>query len=187
MKNIVISFFLLAAALAAAGEGLPDGWYKIGDGSMKGYEVFVEPDAGINGPGVRISKVDEVAARFGGVGQAISAEQYAGKTVRLTGFIRTEGVEDGHAGLWFRVDRGKDILLLDNMNDRGISGTQEWRAYESVLYVDPEATKMLFGALLTGKGSMQADQFSLEIVPDDTPTTKSAIGSKPTQPRNLDF
>ena len=61
MKNIVISFFLLAAALAAAGEGLPDGWYKIGDGSMKGYEVFVEPDAGINGSGVRISKVDEIA------------------------------------------------------------------------------------------------------------------------------
>ena len=187
MKKIVVGFFILASTLAAAGEGLPEGWYKIGDGSMEGYEVIVQPDAGINGSGVRISRVDEVDARFGGVGQAISAEKYAGKTVKLTGFIRTEGVDEGYAGLWFRVDRGKDILLLDNMNDRGVSGTREWQPYESILFVDPEATKLLFGALLTGNGTMQADQFSLQIVPDDTPTTRSVIVSQPAQPRNLDF
>lgn len=187
MKMTMCALLLSFAAVTAAAEGLPEGWYEIGSGSMDGYEVTVEPDAGINGSGVRVRKLDEAQSGFGGVGQAISAEEYAGKTVRLTGYIRTDGVDDGYAGLWFRVDRGKNILLLDNMRDRGVSGTQEWQAYESVVYVEPDATKMLFGALLTGTGTMQADQFSLEVVPDDTPTTASVIGGEPAKPRNLDF
>ena len=41
--------------------------------------------------------------------QAVRAEPYRGRRIRLSGFIRTEGANGG-AGLWMRVD-GTDAIL----------------------------------------------------------------------------
>jgi hypothetical protein len=87
--------------------------------------------------------------------------------------------------LWFRVDKENGVQLLDNMSARGVTGTTDWQQYEAVLRVDQEATRIIFGALLTGSGVMYADEFALEVVPDSTPTTiKHSI---PEEPVNLGF
>ncbi len=174
---------LIAAPIAAAFE-LPDGWYPVGDSGEGGYALNVGPDTGYEGAGLEVYGAEHTSGQFGGVGQSISASDYVGKTVQLTAYIRTENVDDGYAGLWFRVDKGKDMLVLDNMNDRGVTGTTGWRSYTSVLRVDAEATQILFGAILTGTGRMFVDEFAIDIVPDDTPTT-AAYG--PNEPKNLGF
>ena len=49
-------------------------------------------------------------------------DNYKGKSITLSGFIKTEDVSEGHAGLWMRIDPS---LGFDNMNDRGIVGTTD--------------------------------------------------------------
>ena len=184
---VLVTMMILAPAHATLAADLPEGWYEIGDAGKNSYEISIMDDAGIEGPGLSVAQIEGGSGTFGGVGQAISAENYRGKKVRLSGFIQTDGVDGGYAGLWIRVDKGKDMLVLDNMNDRGARGTSGWLPYECVIKVDPEATQIIFGALLTGTGRMYADKFKVEVVPDDTPTTSAISGSASKEPRNLDF
>jgi len=65
-----------------------------------------------------------------------------------------------------------------------VTGTTDWKRYDTIVRVDENATRILFGALMSGTGEMYADSFSLEIVPDETPTTAESL---PRKPRNLDF
>ena len=39
----------------------------------------------------------------------------------------------GWAGLWMRVDQGKDAVAFDNMQDRSIKGTTDWRHDDVIL------------------------------------------------------
>jgi hypothetical protein len=186
MKKYMLTILLSLYACVAFAADLPPGWYIIGV-SPTGYDVAVAAGAGINGSGLIVKNVQELPDRFSGVGQQISAENYLGKKVRLSGFIRTKAVTDGYAGLWIRVDKEKEVLLLDNMGDRGVTGNTEWLAYDAVILVDKAATGIIFGALLTGKGEMFVDQLSLEIVSDDTPTTNSTSATFRKEPHSLDF
>ena len=90
-----------------------------------------------------------------------------GKSVRFSGYIKTDKVTDGYAGLWWRVDgerEGKRVVLaFDNMYDRGSRGTSEWKRLEINLPVAAEATNINFGALFTGKGTAWFDGLTLEL------------------------
>jgi len=176
---------LLVAGILFAAD-LPEGWYLIGGDGAKNFMVTVENDGGFSGSGLRVEKTNENGSGFSGVGQSVSAENYLGKTIRLSGYLRTDSVRDGYAGLWLRVDKPNGMQLLDNMGNRGVRGTTDWQPYESVLRVEAESTRIVFGALLTGSGTMFADEFSLEVVSDSTPTTEiQAYGTK--EPLNLGF
>jgi len=89
----------------------------------------------------------------------------AGKQVRYSGYIKTEGVSRGWAGLWWRVDGDKQgqILAFDNMQDRGATGTSDWKRYEITLPVAKEAKNINFGALHTGDGTAWFDALKVEL------------------------
>jgi len=57
------------------------------------------------------------------------------------------------------------------MDDRPIEGTTDWGKYEIVLDVPEGASKIAFGALLSGVGQIWFDDLLIEIVPGSTPTT----------------
>ena len=66
---------------------------------------------------------------FGVVTKRLSAQSLVGKELKLRGFLKTDAVEGGYAGLWMRVDgafvEGRpEQLAFDNMSDRGVTGTQ---------------------------------------------------------------
>ncbi len=87
----------------------------------------------------------------------------AGKRIRYSGFIRTEQVTDGHAGLWWRVEGKSGKLGFDNMQDRGPTGTTDWKRYEIALDVDPKVINISFGSLLSGEGTAWFDGLQVEI------------------------
>jgi len=88
-------------------------------------------------------------------------ENYKGKTIRLTGYIKTENVTNGYAGLWMRID---PQLGFDNMGNRGITGTTDWKEYEIELPLQPEKTeKIVVGGLLVGKGKIWLDNLQITI------------------------
>ena len=86
---------------------------------------------------------------------------YAGKKITLSGYIKTENVTDGYAGLWMRIDPS---IGFDNMNKRGVTSTTDWTKYEITLDMKPEKTKQIvIGGLLVGKGKMYIDNFEVKI------------------------
>ena len=89
----------------------------------------------------------------------------AGKHVKYIGYVKTEGVTRGFAGLWWRVDgeKGTKPLAFDNMQDRGATGTSPWTRYEISIDVPANATNINFGVLQTGNGTAWFDSLQVEI------------------------
>lgn len=87
--------------------------------------------------------------------------KFKGKKIKLTGFLKTENVSEGYAGLWLRLD---PRVAFDNMNNRGVTGTTDWKEYEIELKYDEEETRQIvFGALLVGKGKVWLDDLEIRI------------------------
>jgi hypothetical protein len=167
--------------------GLPQGWDQPGTlphSGGEGYEVTADPDVAHGGKSSgRIRLVNERTHSFGTLTQAVAADDWRGKRLRLSGWLRSAGVTSGSGGLWLRVDPD---LGFDNMNDRGVRGTTGWSRYEVVLDVPQEATEIAFGALLSGNGTLWVDDLGLEAVGKEVPTTNPRAHAT-AAPINLDF
>jgi erythromycin esterase-like protein len=103
---------------------------------------------------------------FGVATATLPLQVAAGKHVTLRGYIKSENVADGYAGLWMRIDHAKGEakpFALDNMYDRGITGTTPWKRYEISMDVPANATNINFGALNTGSGTAWFDSLAIEI------------------------
>lgn len=88
-------------------------------------------------------------------------ENYKGKKITLSGYIKTENVSEGWAGLWMRIDPS---IAFDNMQSIGIMGTTNWKKYEVTLAMNPSKTqKIVVGALLAGKGKIWIDNLKVTI------------------------
>jgi len=95
----------------------------------------------------------------------IIPNSYKGKRITLLGYIKTENVQYGYAGLWMRIDPN---VALDNMSAHGVKGTTGWKKYSITLALRPEATeKIVIGGILQGKGKAWFDNFSLKIDGED--------------------
>ena len=120
------------------------------------------------------SKIDG----FGTLMKTVQTDLYKGKTVKLSGFVKTEKVKSW-AGLWMRVDYYKaQVLAFDNMQNRGIKGTTDWMKYEVVLFVPTESTSISYGTLLDGTGEIWFKDVNLEVVDDAVEETGSIKGRK---------
>jgi erythromycin esterase-like protein len=102
-------------------------------------------------------------ANFGVATGTFPLQDARGKNVRYSGYIKTSGVTQGYAGLWWRVDGRSGVLAFDNMQNRGINGTRDWTRYEINLPVASDATNINFGALHAGDGSVWFDGLTVEL------------------------
>lgn len=100
---------------------------------------------------------------FGVKGAALPVKDGAVKRVHLSGYIKTEGVTSGYAGLWLRVDSASEMLTLDNMSGRGATGTADWKRYDVELSVPPEARSIVFGPIFPGDGTAWFDGLTIEL------------------------
>lgn len=112
-------------------------------------------------------------------------DNYAGKKITLTGYIKTENVTDGYAGLWMRIDPS---IAFDNMNKNGVKGTTDWTKYEITLEMNPEKTKQIVvGGLLVGKGKMWLDNFTVTIDGKDIKDLKPLEKKSPPAEKDKEF
>lgn len=193
MKWIIGVLFLVAIAVAvfilANNSGrIPNGWFPAGNKPAE-YEMGIDNSIFQNGnSGAFIKSKSPQENEFGTLMQNINAENYLGKRLRLSGYIKSEDVE-GWSGMWMRIDgdNGKQ-LGFDNMYGRYIKGTSDWKKYEIVLDISLNSKVINYGVLLNGEGKVWFDNFRLEEVDKNAPVTSTLKGSNlPTQPINLDF
>lgn len=119
--------------------------------------------------------------------QQFNSEHYLGKRLRFSALVKTQDAQDW-AGLWMRVDNGSKMLAFDNMQNRPIKGTSDWRRYDVVLDVPQESTGIFFGVLLSGSGEVWLNEAKIEIVGAEVlPTGGETTHPMPDEPTNLDF
>jgi len=115
----------------------------------------------------RVSRVSS-GASFGTVTQRIEAGEFRGRRIKLMASVRAEVSGVSNRGqMWLRVDRlDKQLGFFDNMDDRPIR-SPEWQNYEIEGEVAEDATNILFGCFLRGKGRVWVDDFELMVADDD--------------------
>src|SRR5262245_42288736 len=92
------------------------------------------------------------------------AAQAAGHHVRFGGWIRTEEMQDGHAGFWWRVSDPTGVVFVqDSMKSQGPTGTTPWTRYAIDVPVPDRATRVRFGMLMSGRGTARFDSLSVAI------------------------
>jgi hypothetical protein len=178
VKGVPMTFRIgvaMTMAIAVVSAEAPNGWRKSGN-QPDAYEIGIDTAMSHGGKASGyIKSVASVEAGFGTMMQTISADQYRGKKVRMSAFMKTSGANEG-AFLWLRID-STESSLMDNMNDRKVRGSEGWRLYELVLPVSESAVGIAFGLGLSGDGQAWIDDVRLEVVSAATPRT----GNRPEQ------
>ena len=136
------------------------------------YEMALEKNSeSTNRDVFTIKSVKSNINDFGTLMKKTTTNLYRGKTVKMTGYIKSAKVKSW-AGLWMRVDYYSDaVLAFDNMHKRPVKGTTEWTKYEIVLFVPLEATSISYGVLLNGTGQIWLKDVTLKIVQDSIAET----------------
>lgn len=167
----------------------PKGWIQNGS-ATEFYEVGVDENNSWGGmPSAYAKSTGEPGQNFGGMMQTISAQDYRGQRVRLTGWMKTQDAATG-ANLWMRVDGEQKPLQFDNMTNRGPKGTTDWDEYSVVLDVPPESKTVNYGFFVSGKGQAWVNGVTITAVGKDVPSTDQLaknLASLPTTPVNLGF
>ena len=99
----------------------------------------------------------------GGILQDFPVADAAGKRVRLSGYIRSEAITEGYAGLFWIAYRSNGSLAWVDMSANGVTGTTPWTRYEVVLDIPADAWRVLFGGELFGGGTAWFDSFEIYV------------------------
>ncbi len=194
MKNLIIIFLLVLGLSSyaqntdkfnlnfekyAPGQNLGQGgWFKWGV-----YELGLDSTTVHSGKHAASIVSEQKGGSFGSVAYMIPAN-YIGKSITLDGYMKTQDVENGHAGLLMRLDSNTKVLAFDNMQSQGIRGTNDWKKY-SITVPYPVNTETIYVAgILVGKGKAWFDDFVLTIDGQDVQTLMEK--EKPTFKADLD-
>lgn len=155
--------------------GLPSGWERMFSRAADLYRIYVDSEIKHGGQASASLKFNcgDHQYPWASLAQSIAADEYRGKRVRLSGWLKT--VDAGEAGLWMRVDGEQRMLAFDNMSDRAVSGTTDWKAYSVVLDVPSNAKNIFLGVLVNGKGQTWADDLTFEVVDRNIAVTNKVL------------
>ena len=79
------------------------------------------------------------------------------------------------------------MLAFDNMRDRFITGTNDWRQHSLILAAAENAEDIIYGLLISLDGQVWITDVHLDVVDKKVPTTDIADEIEPYFPTNLDF
>lgn len=151
------------AEMPATADNLPPGWF---DAIARAPELRLFIDTGHSRAGKACLAISnqhqyhqEVSNNWGQEVRSIPV----GKTVRLSGYIRTDEAES--ANICVQCWNDGATRLIGFASTPVFRGTKGWTLAEAPeLVVPPDTKKMLVRAALTGKGTAYFDDVSLEVV-----------------------
>ena len=101
---------------------------------------------------------------------------FAGTDIELTGYLRLKDVSD-FAGFWMREDGEEGPVAFESMQKDPVKGTRDWADYRIKLSLQPSARKLVFGVLISGTGTVWADD--LQLLVDGKPIAASQAAAPP--------
>jgi len=144
-------------------EGKPAAWYLGG----KGYDIGLDREVFHTGRASLCFESKPGARQFAVAKGNFPVALASGKKLIFSGWFKTEDVEEGRIGLWWRVDGREDgkrkILAFDNMYSNPVAETRDWQEYSIELDIPPNGTNINFGVLFTGEGTAWADDLRIVL------------------------
>lgn len=179
IRYILMPFLLVAFAMGSHsvvaqsdGSGQPDpleGWGKAGYNTEQ-YQTGFLTKLSTNGRHLGFIKaIDPGFRSFATLMRSANIEELRGKRIQLKIFIKTEKARS--VGAWFRVENDNKTLVLDNMSDRRITGTKDWKEVSLVLDIPDSAKSVSYGVLLEGSGQVWFETPTFHIVDQSVRTT----------------
>jgi C-terminal processing protease CtpA/Prc len=151
---------------------LPDNWFEWGSGYLLSIDTTVK-HSGKNSVLIK-SPDNRTTENFGCAAYSIPAI-YEGKEIELRAYMKLKDIKDGSIGLMLRIDGPSGGLAFDNMQQKNIQGTSDWKMYSVVLKYPEDANTIYIGAILSGTGELWVDDFELLIDGKDIKEAKHAI------------
>jgi hypothetical protein len=180
VRRLSIASALLLAPIASRAQ-IPTGWQAVTDGSGE-YSVAADVarrDGGQGYAGAMIKANVESPRGSAMLAQSVRADAYRGKRVRLTGYLKTIGVNEGTAVLFMRVDGDGVVQTSDFMQNRPLMLTTDWAKQEIVLDIPRSAVGFTYGFMLGGSGQAWLDDVQIEVVGADVAVTGQPGGLYP--------
>jgi hypothetical protein len=178
----------------------PKGWGKYGT-NVASYQIGV--DNQISQHGQKSAFIESIAGIHFGfctLSQICSGKDFKGKRVKMTSYLKSQGRMDT-VQMWLRVDNlnNERIADFDNMQNRRIIGTKDWRKCEIVFDVPDAKCVINYGFLFSGVGKAWFDNISFEIVDKSDKSNRRTANNLyarnpnpvpqmiPEKPVNIDF
>ena len=134
-----------------------------------GFAATIDPNTSRNGhPTTKLASTSKTrSGDWGGYDHAIrDIEPYLGKRVRVTMWLKCQNVSEG-SGPHIRVFGANFTKLTDEgqKGHRPMRGTQDWKQYQAIADVPPNAQVIYPGITLNGSGTIWMDEVKVEVVP----------------------
>jgi len=149
------------------------GWWLPGEADLRNYEVYLDDTVRRNGQksvSLKTRTLNSASPKFTLLIQQVLLANYQNRRVRFSAFRKSHLA--GRANLFLRMDGNKMVIVnQDNMENRLISGTTDWAAYEIVLDVPAGSQQLVMGVRLAGGGQIWVDDATFDIVGQDVLVT----------------
>ena len=155
-----------------------NGWGRAGS-YPKEYRMDILDGSDVPSPNTGsnsyVARIEYIApgepSGFGTFMKMYPPGKWAGKELKMTGYIKTENVT-GWCGMWCRIDGAQkmndaeqpEVMDFDNMQDRPIIGTTDWKKYEITVNIPKDASYIAYGVLLGGKGTAYFKNIAFEVL-----------------------
>jgi C-terminal processing protease CtpA/Prc len=138
--------------------GMPQGWLIR---TQPGYSVSLDSQNVKSG---KYAIVMETTGEYRNAAQSVALvfpNNDGGRKITLSGYIKTENIDEGFAGL--AMQTGSKIAV-DWMDKKGRLGSADWEKYEVTLDVEPSQNQpVIVGGLFGDKGKMWIDDLHVTI------------------------
>ncbi len=182
-----LSAMLLCGGMVMAQSAPPQGW-TIQGSKPEAYVVKADStQKSAHGNSVSLQSIDEKSGTAT-LMQAVKADDYKGKRVRFSGYIKGQGVKSW-AGLWMRVNAADNrVTSFDNMEKRAFRGNGDWKKFEVVLDVPADSATISFGAIISGLGQIWVSGLEFQVVDESVSVTAKPFANElNSKPVNLEL
>ena len=147
-------------------QGNPKGWYSAQHTGSVSYDFAL--DSGRRKDGSHSMRIVNIGPEpWGTLAQVLPAAAYAGRTVRLSAWIRTEGIPDARGNgvsLLLLAQRGGELGAHVPTKKSRVAGDTDWKRHAVELRLPPATNRLEVGVTLEGQGTAWVDGFALEVV-----------------------
>lgn len=141
-------------------------WAAVEHNSGKSYTFAAERQRPRSAPSsARITRVGPEP--FGILEQRVRVKpEWVGRTVRLSGYLKTAGATGTGGALVLQARNGSDgVMVHEHMDGRRVRGDQDWKPYAVELKIPPGAWALQVGVMLEDDGTLWADDLALHLLP----------------------
>jgi hypothetical protein len=174
--NLTLTKEVVSMNTNSQGHTRPDGWFLSG-ARPDFYKTGIDNQASQHGQNSGfIESVIKNPDQSCTLMQICNVKELKGKRVKMTGYIKSQGLSDT-ALMWLRIDDfdKKMVTDFDNMHDRPIIGNKDWTKCEIIFDVPISKCAINFGFILSGEGKIWFDNVSFEVVSGSTEKTAFAL------------